>query len=77
MCCNQYNLTSVAYSKHEFIVAGRGYNILSQIKCMHQFIYPFHISIVHVLYKYIVTFYFRCSQTIYSLSKGNISAGIK
>ena len=45
-------LTSIVDTIYEFIILVRGDNFLSQMSCLHQFIYPCHISAVHVLYKY-------------------------
>ena len=52
MCFNLLGQTIVGVTNHEFIVAGRGYNCLSQIACMQHFIYNFHISVVNVFCKY-------------------------
>ena len=43
---------SVGGTKYEFIISGCGDYCLSQIECMHWFIYPFHISVVNILCKY-------------------------
>ena len=57
ICCRVYHRTSVVDTKYGFIISGRGENFLSQIAYLHQFIYSFRISFVHVLYIYTLSCY--------------------
>ena len=53
--CHLYDQTCVGGAKYEFMIAGRGENCSLKIACLHQCIYLFHVSVVHLyLYIYIV-----------------------
>ena len=57
LCCILLYWTTVGGKKYKYIIAGHGDHFLIQIACLHQFIYPFHISVVHVLYTYTLSSY--------------------
>ena len=52
MCFFLLYINSAGGTKYEFIIAGRGENCMIEIECLHQYIYPFHINVVNVLYRY-------------------------